>query len=83
MALFRLPRLLRYYNLPSFFDRLDQNLPFPMLIRLSRTVNTMVYLVHLAGCSYYGFSKLEGIGSTRKFNFLEIRIYIYIYNIQY
>ena len=28
----------------------------------------MVYLVHLAGCAYYGFSKIEGIGSTRKIN---------------
>ena len=66
MALFRLPRLLRFYNLAIFFDRLDQNLPFPLLIRLTRTVNTMVYLVHIAGCAYYGFSKFEGIGSTSK-----------------
>ena len=66
MSLFRLPRLLRFYNLAIFFDRLDQNLPFPLLIRLTRTVNTMVYLVHIAGCAYYGFSKFEGIGSTSK-----------------
>ena len=66
MALFRLPRLLRYYNLGIFFDRLDQNLPFPLLIRLTRTINTMVYLVHIAGCAYYGFSKIQGIGSTGK-----------------
>ena len=80
MALFRLPRLLRYYNLPQFFDRLDQNLPFPMMIRLSRTINTMVYLVHLAGCAYYGFSKWEGIGSTRKDYFYHILKYTHAHN---
>ena len=72
MSLFRLPRLLRYYNLGIFFDRLDQNLPFPLIIRLTRTVNTMVYLVHLAGCAYYGFSKIQGIGSTRELYFRNI-----------
>ena len=66
MAIFRLNRLLRFYNLAMLFDRLDQALPFPLVIRLTRTVNTMVYLVHIAGCAYYGYSKMQGIGSTRK-----------------
>ena len=35
----------------------------------------MVYLVHLAGCAYYGFSKIEGIGSTRKINWHNDIIY--------
>ena len=80
MSLFRLPRLARYYNLGIFFDRLDQNLPFPLFIRLTRTVNTMVYLVHLAGCAYYGFSKIEGIGSTRKISTYDNMIYENVIN---
>lgn len=64
MALLRLPRLARNYNINIFFDRLDSALPFPMLIRLTKTVNIMMYLIHLAACAFYAFSDWEGIGST-------------------
>ena len=32
-TILRFPRLLRYYNFPRFFDRLDAMLPFPVFIR--------------------------------------------------
>ena len=40
----------------DLFERLDSALPYPMTVRLSRTVNIMLYLIHLTGCSYYAFS---------------------------
>ena len=56
--------MLRYYHFEDLFERLDSNLPYPMTIRLSRTVNIMLYLIHLSGCAYYTFSDYKGIGST-------------------
>lgn len=55
-ALLRFPRLLRYYNFSNLFERLDAALPYPMLVRLGRTVNIMLYLIHLSGCAFYAFS---------------------------
>ena len=55
-SLFRLPRLLRNYHFEDLFDRLDSQLPYPMTIRLTRTVNVMLYLIHLTSCAYYAFS---------------------------
>jgi hypothetical protein len=58
-TLLRLPRLLRYYHFMDLFDRLDAALPYPMLVRLSRTINVMLYLVHMAGCTFYAFSDIQ------------------------
>ncbi len=32
--------------------------------RLSRTVNIMLYLIHISACAYYAFSDYEGIASS-------------------
>ena len=66
-ALLRVPRLLRYAKITEFFDRLDSLLPYPVVVRLARTVNIMLYLIHLSGCAYYSFSWYTGIGSTSRF----------------
>ena len=71
IALLRLPKLARYHNISLFFDRLDSSLPFPLTIRLTRTVNIMMYLIHLAACAYFSFSDWNGIGSTGKSSFEE------------
>ncbi|TRY79591.1 hypothetical protein TCAL_11731 [Tigriopus californicus] len=63
-TLLRLPRLLRYYCVETFFDRLDAVLPYPTVIRLSRTVNVMLYLIHITACAFYAFSDMEGIDSS-------------------
>ena len=63
-ALLRLPRLLRARNFGVFFDRLDSILPYPVLVRLSRTVNIMLYLIHLNACLFYLFSDFEGLGTS-------------------
>lgn len=60
-TLLRLPRMLRSYHFEDLFERLDSALPYPMLIRLTRTVNIMLYLIHLAGCAYYAFSDYQVI----------------------
>ena len=55
-TLLRIPRLLRLYHFEDLFERLDSALPYPMVIRLTRTVNIMLYLIHITGCAYYAFS---------------------------
>ena len=60
----RLPRLLRFYHMNIFFDRLDAALPYPVVIRLVRTINTMLFLIHIFTCLYFLYSDLEGLDSS-------------------
>ncbi|XP_068207996.1 LOW QUALITY PROTEIN: uncharacterized protein CngB [Palaemon carinicauda] len=64
ISVFRLPRLLKIHTFWEFFNRLDTVLSSPHAVRVVRTVLNMVYLIHLKTCAYYGFSKIEGIGSN-------------------
>ncbi|XP_066938959.1 cyclic nucleotide-gated channel beta-1 isoform X2 [Macrobrachium rosenbergii] len=64
ISVFRLPRLLKIHTFWEFFNRLDTVLSSPHAVRVVRTVLNMLYLIHLNTCAYYGFSKLEGIGSN-------------------
>ena len=61
---FRLPRLLRFYHMGIFFDRLDASLPYPVAIRLVRTINTMVFLIHIFTCCYFLYSDMEGLDTS-------------------
>ena len=47
-----------------FFDRLDASLPYPVIIRLVRTINTMLFLIHIFTCLYFLYSDLEGLDSS-------------------
>ena len=42
-----------------FFDRLDASLPYPVIIRLVRTINTMLFLIHIFTCLYFLYSDIE------------------------
>ena len=57
-SLLRIPRLIRSYHFEDLFERLDNALPYPMTIRLTRTINIMLYLIHLTSCAYYTYSDL-------------------------
>ncbi|XP_044751265.1 cyclic nucleotide-gated cation channel beta-1-like isoform X2 [Coccinella septempunctata] len=60
----RLPRLLKvhsFWKLVSFIDKLVKN---PYVVRISKTLMYMMYLIHLNACAYYAFSAWEGIGSN-------------------
>ncbi|XP_037779458.1 potassium/sodium hyperpolarization-activated cyclic nucleotide-gated channel 4-like [Penaeus monodon] len=65
LSIFRLPRLIKIKTFWEFFNRLDSVLSSPHAVRVVRTVLNMLYLIHLNTCAYYGFSKVEGIGSNR------------------
>ena len=49
-----------------FFDRLDASLPYPVIIRLVRTINTMLFLIHIFTCLYFLYSDIEVL----RFHFL-------------
>ena len=63
-TLLRFPRLFRARYFGLFFDRLDAALPYPVFVRLSRTVNVMLYMIHITACAFYAFSDFEGIDSS-------------------
>ncbi|XP_042878968.1 cyclic nucleotide-gated cation channel beta-3-like [Penaeus japonicus] len=65
LSIFRLPRFIKIKTFWEFFNRLDSVLSSPHAVRVVRTVLNMLYLIHLNTCAYYGFSKVEGIGSNR------------------
>ena len=62
--IFLLFRLARYYNFDVFFSKLDSFLPYPVFVRLTRTVSIMMYLIHLNACAYYAFSDYSGIDTS-------------------
>ncbi|XP_050694950.1 uncharacterized protein LOC126984820 isoform X3 [Eriocheir sinensis] len=65
ISIFRIPRLFKIQTFWEFFNRLDSVLSSPHAVRVIRTVLNMLFLIHLNTCAYYGFSKLEGIGSNK------------------
>ncbi|CAL4098132.1 unnamed protein product, partial [Meganyctiphanes norvegica] len=65
VSAFRIPRLLKLHSVWEFFNRLDTRLASPHVLRVVRTLMYMLYLIHLNTNAYYGFSKIEGIGSNK------------------
>ncbi len=43
---------------------MDAKLSRPHVLRIVKTVNYMLYLIHLNACGYYAISAYEGIGSN-------------------
>ncbi|XP_074040685.1 cyclic nucleotide-gated ion channel subunit B isoform X2 [Leptinotarsa decemlineata] len=60
----RFPRFLKIYTFWEFFSFMDKLLSNPYIIRVTRTLMYMMYLIHLNACAYYSFSAWEGIGSN-------------------
>ncbi|CAG9864697.1 unnamed protein product [Phyllotreta striolata] len=63
-VILRLPRFFKVHTFWSFFSLIDKLLSNPYIIRISRTLMYMMYLIHLNACAYYSFSSWEGIGSN-------------------
>ena len=64
-TIFRINRVLRHYAFSRAFDRWDAATKVPTLVRMIKTINIMIFLMHLLACAYYMFSAMEGIGSNR------------------
>lgn len=60
----RLPRILKATAFWEFIRRLDSVLAKPYFLRIVKTVNYMLYLIHMNACAYYAISAWEGIGSN-------------------
>ncbi|XP_049799033.1 cyclic nucleotide-gated cation channel beta-1 [Schistocerca nitens] len=63
--LFRLPRLLKVQTFWEFYDRVDNILKSPYIVRMARTLSYMLFLIHVNACAYYAFSLWEGLGSNK------------------
>ena len=77
-TLLRIPRLLRAYHFEDLFERLDNAFKFPMTIRLTRTINIMLFLIHLTSCAYFTFSDYKVSISNNTYE-----IMLFSYNIYY
>lgn len=64
MVIVRLPRFFKLHTFWSFFSLVDKRISSPHIIRITRTLLYMLYLIHLNACAYYAFSTWEGIGSN-------------------
>ncbi|KAL3282529.1 hypothetical protein HHI36_005709 [Cryptolaemus montrouzieri] len=60
----RLPRFFKVHSFWEFVSFIDKLLKNPYVVRISRTLMYMMYLIHLNACAYYAFSAWEGIGSN-------------------
>jgi hypothetical protein len=48
----------------EFFDRMDNMVSSPYVVRMARTLTYMLYLIHLNACAYYAFSTWKGLGTN-------------------
>ncbi|PSN44756.1 hypothetical protein C0J52_10732, partial [Blattella germanica] len=62
--LLRFPRLLKVQTFWEFFERVDNLVASPYLVRMVRTSTYMLYLIHLNACAYYAFSSWQGLGTN-------------------
>ncbi|XP_023716507.2 cyclic nucleotide-gated cation channel beta-1 isoform X5 [Cryptotermes secundus] len=60
----RIPRLLKIQTFWEFFDRVDNMVSSPYVVRMARTLTYMLYLIHLNACAYYAFSTWKGLGTN-------------------
>ncbi|KAF2898667.1 hypothetical protein ILUMI_07501, partial [Ignelater luminosus] len=63
-VILRWPRFFKLHTFWSFFDLVDKLIASPHIIRVTRTLLYMMYLIHVNACAYYAFSLWEGIGSN-------------------
>ncbi|XP_023313009.1 cyclic nucleotide-gated cation channel beta-1 [Anoplophora glabripennis] len=63
-VILRFPRFFKMHTFWEFFCFVDKLLANPYIIRITRTLLYMMYLIHLNACAYYAFSAWEGIGSN-------------------
>ncbi|XP_022919152.1 cyclic nucleotide-gated channel beta-1-like [Onthophagus taurus] len=63
-VILRIPRIIKMHTFWDFFDLVDKLIASPHILRITRTLLYMMYLIHLNACAYYGFSAWEGIGSN-------------------
>lgn len=64
MVILRFPRFFKLHTFWGFFNLVDKLIASPHIVRISRTLLYMMYLIHLNACAYYAFSAWEGIGSN-------------------
>lgn len=63
-VILRFPRFFKVHTFWECFSLVDKLLSNPYVIRISRTLMYMMYLIHLNACGYYSFSSWGGIGSN-------------------
>ncbi|XP_044267499.1 cyclic nucleotide-gated cation channel beta-1 [Tribolium madens] len=63
-VILRIPRFFKLHTFWEFFSFVDKLLANPYIIRITRTLMYMMYLIHVNACAYYAFSSWEGIGSN-------------------
>ncbi|KAK5645942.1 hypothetical protein RI129_004406 [Pyrocoelia pectoralis] len=63
-VILRFPRVFKIHTFWALIDFIDKLIASPHIIRITRTLMNMFFLIHLNACAYYAVSLWEGIGSN-------------------
>lgn len=61
----RTPRLLKIQSFWEFFKLLDRILSSPHILRITKTLTYMLFMIHATACVYYFYSITRGLGTNR------------------
>ncbi|KAF5273625.1 hypothetical protein FQR65_LT04624 [Abscondita terminalis] len=64
LVILRFTRFFKAHTFIAFCELIDKIIASPYIIRLTKTLMYMMYLIHINACAYYGFSLWEGIGTN-------------------
>uniref|UniRef100_A0A1A9WGF9 Cyclic nucleotide-binding domain-containing protein n=1 Tax=Glossina brevipalpis TaxID=37001 RepID=A0A1A9WGF9_9MUSC len=61
----RFPRFFKVQSFWEFFKLLDRVISSPHIVRITKTLLYMLYMIHLTSAFYYAYSAYQGLGVNR------------------
>ncbi|KAL9892256.1 cyclic nucleotide-gated ion channel subunit B isoform 1-T1 [Glossina fuscipes fuscipes] len=61
----RFPRFFKVQSFWEFFKLLDRVISSPHIVRITKTLLYMLYMIHLTSTLYYAYSAYQGVGVNR------------------
>lgn len=64
-CLLRIPRMLRVFKVPYYFEHLERQSTRPYIFTLAKVLGGAIAITHVFACSYFALAYHEGFGKTR------------------